>query len=112
MRRRSGTRLPHRPEAIQRVVPTWSAACRVACQLLFDQPCVPSLIAQGCSAPPARLLSKTTVNGQVEVSAGGQVKVPTPRVDSGFLGGTSLLGAGLAHAVGLAVGDDDVGVVQ
>src|SRR6478609_3920217 len=55
------------------------------------------------------------VNGQVDVPAGGQVEVPTPSLGfSGFVGRGVLLSvaAGVAHAVGLAVGDDDGGVVQ
>jgi hypothetical protein len=52
-----------------------------------------------------------TVNGQFEVPAGGQLKVPTP---AGLLlaAGTSLVELGLAHPERVAVGDDDAGVVQ
>ena len=47
------------------------------------------------------------------VPAGGQVKVPTPRwCFSWFVGLVPPRGSGLSHAVGLAVGDDDVAVVQ
>ena len=52
------------------------------------------------------------VNGQVVAPAGGQVKVPTPSGWLvGFQGGSSF-GSGLAHAVGVAAGDHDVGVVE
>jgi hypothetical protein len=44
-------------------------------------------------------------NGQVEVPAGGQLKVPVPRgCSAGFAGATSS-GSGLFHPVGVAVGD-------
>jgi hypothetical protein len=76
------------------------------------------------SNPGRTCAAANAVNGQVEVSAGGQLKVPAPRVRfvndarilqasptrlSGFAGVTS---SGLFHAVGMAVGDDDVAVVQ
>jgi pimeloyl-ACP methyl ester carboxylesterase len=54
------------------------------------------------------------VNGQVLVLAGGQQK-SSPLGDgcSGFGGlGCASFGAGFAHAVAVAAGDDDVGVVQ
>jgi hypothetical protein len=52
------------------------------------------------------------VNGQVFVPGGGQLKVPTPRAGSGLAHGDPFPGPGFAHAVGVAVGDDDAGVVQ
>src|ERR1022692_2210950 len=54
----------------------------------------------------------SAVNGQVAVPGGGQLKVPTPRADSVLVQGGSSSCPGFAHAVGIAVGDDDVGVVQ
>lgn len=48
------------------------------------------------------------VNGQFDVPAGGQVKVPT--LCGMFLGWRYL--RSVCHAVGVAVGDDDGGVVQ
>src|SRR3954464_12256668 len=51
------------------------------------------------------------VNGQVEVPGGGQLEVPTPRGWSVGLACASS-GSGLLHPVGVAVGDDDVAVVQ
>ena len=57
-------------------------------------------------------MTRFGVNGQVAVPAGGQVKVPTPRVDQSCSVVPPLSGSGFAHAVGLAVGDHDVGVVQ
>jgi hypothetical protein len=52
------------------------------------------------------------VNGQVEVSVFGQVKVPTLRGFSGCARGGSGVVSVVAHAVGLAGGDDDGGVVE
>ena len=52
------------------------------------------------------------VNGQVEVPAGGQLKVPTPCGWSALLLVSSLGGSGLAHPVGLSAGDHGGGVVQ
>ena len=52
------------------------------------------------------------VNGQVEVSAGGQLKVPAPRGCSAWFAGATSSGSGLFHPVGIAVGDDEVAVVQ
>ena len=64
----------------------------------------------GCLSRPSRLQA---VNGQFVVPAGGQVKVPTPRGLISWLLIWCLLGcSGLFHAVGVAVGDDDVAVVQ
>ena len=53
------------------------------------------------------------VNGQVEVPAGGHEKYPPLTVISGGgCRGAWSFGAGLFHAVGLAFGGDDVGVVE
>ena len=60
------------------------------------------------SLAPYVTVTGSSVNGQVAVPAGGQVKVPTPRVDQLVLSGGSSSGSGLSHAVGVAVGDDDV----
>ena len=57
---------------------------------------------------PWRAEGRASVNGQVVVPAGGQVGVPTLRVDQRFLAAPPLFGAGFAHAVGVAFGDDDV----
>ena len=56
--------------------------------------------------------SPTSVNGKVEVPAGGQVQVPTPRGLISSRWGALLSGFGLAHAVGLTAGDDGGGVAQ
>jgi len=62
--------------------------------------------------PPG--FGKNAVNGQVRVAAGGQKKVPAPRLLlAGFDGsGGTCLGPGLAHAEGLSFGDHDDGVVE
>ena len=60
-----------------------------------------SWITSGCRAT-------SPVNGQFDVPAGGQVKVPT--LCGMFLGWRYL--RSVCHAVGVAVGDDDGGVVQ
>ena len=52
------------------------------------------------------------VNGQVAVPAGGQLKVPTPRVDQGFVLGGFSFSSALAHSVGISAGDHDAGVVE
>jgi len=52
------------------------------------------------------------VHGQFVVPGGGHLKVPTPRGCSGWFGAASCSVAGFAHAVALAVGDDDVAVVK
>lgn len=52
------------------------------------------------------------VNGQVEVPAGGQLKVPTPCGDCSGAGAASCPGSSVAHAVGLAGGDHGGDVVQ
>jgi hypothetical protein len=51
------------------------------------------------------------VNGQVPVPAGGQLKVPTPRVDQLVVRVRPPLVLA-SHAVGCAVGDDDVAVCE
>lgn len=58
------------------------------------------------------VLNDQRVNGQVEVPAGGQVEVPAPRGCLGGLQSGSSSCSGFAHAVGVALGDDDVGVVE
>ena len=52
------------------------------------------------------------VNGQFAVPAGGHLVVPTLPLISVVVGGLLAVLSGVAHAVGLAVGDDDGGVVQ
>ena len=52
------------------------------------------------------------VNGQVKVPAGGQMKVPAPCGSSAVGQGVLLSVLGVFHSVGLAVCDDDGGVVQ
>jgi hypothetical protein len=59
-----------------------------------------------------RFMGESAVNGQVEVSAGGRLKVPVPRVGSAGFPGAASSCSGLFHPVGVAVGDDDVAVVQ
>jgi cytochrome P450 len=59
-----------------------------------------------------RSIPEGDVNGQVEVAAGGQVEVPASRVCSAWFSLSSCSGSGLFHAVGVAVGDDGVAVVQ
>ena len=64
------------------------------------------------SKDPALLRADALVNGQVVVPAGGQLKVPAPRVVSAGFDACTSPGSGLFHSVGVAVGDDDVAVVQ
>jgi hypothetical protein len=53
----------------------------------------------GCPMGGRPLSARCRVNGQVAVPAGGQLKVPTPRVDHLSFQGGSSSGSGLAHAV-------------
>jgi hypothetical protein len=59
-----------------------------------------------------RLSSVGVVNGQVVVPAGGQLKVPVPRIGLAGFDGCASSCSGLFHPVGVAAGDDDVAVVQ
>src|SRR5450759_5836078 len=58
------------------------------------------------------MMKRHAVNGQVEVPAGGQLKVPTPCGCSALVLVSSLGGSGFAHPVGLSAGDHGGGVVQ
>jgi hypothetical protein len=78
---------------------------RPPCQVSHAQP-------TGNLKPGSISTCTHVVNGQVEVPAGGQLKVPAPR---GCLAGFACSASscsGLFHPVGVAVGDDDVAVVQ
>ncbi len=108
----------------------YSPGCRrqygtVAAQVTVTEPTahlVGAISRRGASACPlpagtpraAATITNQVVNGQISVLAGGQRKVRTPRGECSGFGrlGWSSFGAGFAHAVAVAGGDDDVGVVE
>jgi len=82
--------------------------------MLPEQRSQPTAIFRGEQLGPVVLGEDTLehVNGHVEVPTGGQEKSPPCCWVSAVDGRLLPVVSGVAHAVGLAFGDDDGGVVQ